>query len=155
MDYCVVDLTSLVHAWQFGVLPSLPVITDHYPVTAFKLKVYQAQVRKDVCVCAYTFVSMHMCVCVCVCACVCVCKCLYVYIYKCACVRVCVCTHIYILIDVAIHRYRNKCVDSSFSIPQGLSNPLRARHLHKDVCMFEYVCMYFCSRVCVCVYVCT
>ena len=70
MDYCVVDLTSLVHVRQLGILP---VFTDHDPVTAFKLKVYHAQVHKDVCVHAYTFVLMHMCVCVSVCACVSVC----------------------------------------------------------------------------------
>jgi len=67
----------------------------------------------------------------------------------------CVCTHIYILIDIDIYRHGHQCVASSFSITQGLSNPLRARHVHKDVCMFGYVCMYFCVRVCVCVYVCT
>jgi len=76
----------------------------------------------------------------------------------------CVCTHIYILIDIAIYRHRHQCVASSYSITQGQTcsegqtcsqRCLRARHVHKDVCMFGYVCMYFCVRVCVCVYVCT
>jgi len=84
IDFCVVDLTSLVHVRQLGVLR---VDTDHDPVTAFKLKVYRAQVRNDVCVHAYTFVSMHMFVCECVYAC------LYVYTYKGACV--CLYTHVH------------------------------------------------------------
>jgi len=84
------ELTSLVHVLQFCVLFSLLVLTDQHPVTASKVKVYHAYVRKDVCVRAYIFVSMHMCVCECVCVLAYVRVCMYTYrnVHVCVCMSV-------------------------------------------------------------------